>query len=290
MRLSNSRTDLGCLAVRLARGSTLGVLLGMGALGVAVSLQACSDAGETTSGRRVLLHTRVEMDAEAAAAFTNPVGWQITLSKAVLATDAFYYFDGAPPLVSNQPRLDWTYASRWLGLGVAHAHPGHYEAGNAMGEMLEPSSIDLFAGTAEYSDGSGVSGVYRSARFSFASRATGPVAEQLEGHVAVVEGTASKDGAELRYFRATADLVDVAKSADRGEVEGCEFHEVDVQGDGTVTVVIDPRVWFDLTDFSAIASGSAGAPTELPLDSQPKIAFAQGLAQLSAYKFSYLSL
>jgi hypothetical protein len=86
---------------------------------------------------------------------------------------------------------------------------------------------------------------------------------------------------------ASADLVDIEKSAAAGQVAGCEFTETDVKDDGTVTVLVNPRVWFNLVDFSAIDPGSEEAPSVFPDDSQPKIAFAQGLAQLSAYKFSY---
>ena len=70
-------------------------------------------------------------------------------------------------------------------------------------------------------------------------------------------------------------------------MEGCQFVEANVEGDGTVTVVVSPRVWLDLVDFSQIEPGTAEEPTEFPKDSQPAIAFAQGLAQLSAYEFSY---
>jgi hypothetical protein len=54
-----------------------------------------------------------------------------------------------------------------------------------------------------------------------------------------------------------------------------------------VTVRVDPSVWFFLVDFSELDPGTEDEPSELEPDSQPRIAFAEGLAQLSAYEFSY---
>jgi hypothetical protein len=46
-------------------------------------------------------------------------------------------------------------------------------------------------------------------------------------------------------------------------------------------------VWFDLVDFAELEPGSSDAPSEFESDTQPRLAFADGLAQLSAYEFSY---
>jgi hypothetical protein len=263
----------------------LASLVSVFGLGSGALLQACSS--DATSGRRVVLHTRFELEPSVVSGFTTGVGWNVTLSKALLATGPFYYFDGVPPLVLNQPRHGWEYAARWLGLGIAHAHPGHYQAGSALGQMLEPSSLDVLGGAVDLADGAGISGTYRSASFSFSSPPVGPLASELAGRAAVVAGTAQKDGEEPRIFLASASLADIEKSAAKGQVQGCELTEVDVEADGTVTVVVNPRIWLNLVDFTAIDPGSAHAPSSFPDDSQPKIAFAQGLAQLSAYKFSY---
>jgi len=80
---------------------------------------------------------------------------------------------------------------------------------------------------------------------------------------------------------------DIENSAAQGHVEGCEFHEVNVGADGLVTVLVNPSVWFNLVDFTLVEPGSEAAPTEFAAGTQPQIAFAQGLAQLSAYKFTY---
>lgn len=263
-----------------------GLLLGGVTLGAA--LEGCSsDSSDATGGKRVVLHTRVTVDDAARSKFTTAMGWDVELTQAAVAAGPFYYFDGAPPLV-RQERLNssWQYAARVLGLGVAHAHPGHYQAGNAMGQMLEASSLDLLSGAVDFPDGDGVSGTYRSARFTFAEP-NGAAKQLLDGHSALVEGSASKDGEATHYFRGYADLADVEEHATKGQVDGCEFTKADIEADGTVTVTIDPRVWLDLVDFTTADEGAADAPADLPADSDARIGFVLGVAQLSAYKFSY---
>jgi hypothetical protein len=277
---------------RIARRGALaaggGVLASLVGLGLAVGLQACSSDAESTTGKRVVLHTRVEVNDVALSEFTTAVGWNVTLTKAAVSAGPFYYFDGTPPLVLRHRQKSWQYAARVLGLGAAHAHPGHYQAGNAMGEMRESSSLDLFGGAADFPDGEGVTGTYRSARFTF-SEPSGPAKKQLEGHVAVAVGVAKREGEKARYFRAFADLSTIEYSAAYGQIEGCELTEVDVKSDGTITVNVNPKIWFDLVDFTAAEEASEDAPADLPEGSQPQIAFVLGVTQLSAYKFSFSS-
>jgi hypothetical protein len=265
-------------------------LLGsMGALCGALCIEACGSASET-SGRRVALETEVALAADGSS-FTTAAGWNVTLSKAVVSTGAFYYFDGAPPLVQLRSRRGQQLALSALGVADAQAHPGHYQAGQALGQMLEPWSVDLLAGVASLPTGDGVTGVYRSARFSFTAPPTGPAAGELEGHAAVAEGVAERAGVAPIRFRATADLADIERSAAEGHVEGCEFTELEIEGTGLVSVAVNPKIWFDLVDFAELVptpeNTAEDTPLSFPSDSQPKIAFAQGLAQLSAYKFSF---
>lgn len=272
---------------RLFTAATDGLALSVLGLALAVATEACSsDSDSGTSGKRVVLHTRVTVSPSAKRKFTATSGWDVTLSAAAVSAGPFYYFDGVPPLVLHSEQKTWHYAANFLGLGTAHAHPGHYQAGNAMGEMLESSSADLLGGAVDFPDGNGISGVYRSARFTFAE-ASGPARKVLAGHVALAAGVAEKVGEAPRYFRAVADLSDVEKHATRGEVAGCELKEADVQADGTITVTVDPKIWFELVDFSDAQEGSAGAEADLPSDSLAKVGFVLGVAQLSAYEFSY---
>jgi hypothetical protein len=280
------RHDFEAIIRRTLSAVTLGTALCAAGLIAGVTLQACSDAKTTTGGKLVVLHTRVTLNEVAKSEFTSAVGWSITLSEARVSAGPFYYFDGAPPLVRRERSSDFRFAARLLGLGLAHAHPGHYQAGNALGQMLASASIELLGDSVELPVGEGVSGTYRSARFTF-SEPSGTGSAALDGHVALAVGKAQKAGKTPRFFRAFADLSAIEKSASQGHIDGCEFDEVDVQGDGTVTVTVDPKIWFDLVDFTDADAGSEAAPAELPDGSQPQLAFVLGTTQLSAYKFAY---
>jgi hypothetical protein len=294
-------------------GSVIGVLLS-GAL----LFGGCS-ASQTTTGKRVALTTRATADqAELKSGFDTSLGWHVDLKRAAVAFDSFYYFDGEPAFVHNtrpsrlpsqQPPLLENSVDRllqFLGEGVAHAHPGHYQAGNARGQMLVPGSVDLFAENTVLGDGSGVTGTYRSGRFTFADRVVGSAAKTLGQHVAVVEGSATRLGsAELAagpveagtadagsaapviHFRLFADYADLSTNVTNGEIDGCEFKAAEVQGDGAVTLTFKPSIWFDLVDFSAVAPGSEEEPTEVAQGDIAQLGFALGLVQLTGYQFSF---
>jgi hypothetical protein len=271
---------------RVLRFAALSAITSAGALGLALGIEACGTGD--TGGARIVLDTRVEL-APNAQRFTTAMGWDVTLSRALVSTGPFYYFNGAPPLVQRDRQLEprWPSMLEALGLSQAFAHPGHYKAGDALGQMLNSWSIDLFAGPADLPAGDGVTGFYRSASFSFTSPPEGPEASAMESHAAIAEGIAVREGAEPLHFLALADLADVERSAANGYVDGCEFTELDIEEAGRVTVLVNPKIWFDLVDFAELAPATNDAPVEFPADSQPRIAFALGLAQLSAYKFSF---
>jgi hypothetical protein len=276
-------------AARAARRAlsitALSVVGSVGALGLALSIEACS-AGET-SGERVVLDTRVEL-APGAQSFTTEMGWDVTLSRILISTGPFYYFDGPPRVVQVAPKLrrrPWPLEV--LGSSEAFAHPGHYKAGDALGQMLDSWSIDLLAGGADLPAGAGVSGLYRSASFSFTAPPEGPMADVMESQAAIAEGVATRPGMAPLRFVATAELADIERSAADGYIDGCQFEEVDIEREGRVVVRVNPKVWFDLVDFAELAPAASDTPVLFPHDSQPKLAFALGLAQLSAYEFSF---
>jgi hypothetical protein len=252
---------------------------------VAVALSSC-DGG--TSGHRVELRTRLVTDLDATHTVTTAMGWTVTLTRALVSTGELHYYDGEPAFIASvgpswRGRL-WAALSP---IGTAHAHPGHYIKGNGMGDVLPPFSADLLATPIDLPDGAGISGMVRSATFSFAPPSAGPVAVALGGHVALAEGSATKEGTTV-HFAVSADLADVARTAKDGAVTGCVFDAVDMQQSGTVTVTVKPRVWFNYVDFGALPPGTADAPTVIEPAAVAHVAFAIGLAQLSAYQFSYV--
>ncbi len=265
----------------------------LNAIGLAVSLTCLSgcgsDSADSTTGKRIVLHTKLTANPVVQTTFTTGFKWDVTLTKAKVAVSAFYYFDGPPPTaLFKVPQRRRNFGERLSNffVGTAFAHPNHYQAGTALGESILPKPIafDLFSeGPLTLNDGDGVTGVYRSARFVFPQ--TPPSDGVLDGHLAVAEGTALKHDdatAEPIYFRLIADYADIAMNVNEGAIDGCVLDETTVTGDGTITVEIEPTVWFNLVDFSKIDAGTADSPTEARSPG-----FSQGLTELSAYHFSY---
>jgi hypothetical protein len=262
-------------------------------IGLAFSLSCLggcnSTSADSTPGKRVVLHTVLTANPIVQSTFTTGFKWDVTLTKAKVSVSAFYYFDGPPPTaLFKAARRRRSLGGRLSGffVGTAFAHPGHYQAGTALGESIlpEPLAFDLFsARPLALNDGDGVTGVYRSARFVLPQ--TAPTDDVLDGHLAVAEGKAvAHDDANAApiYFRLIADYDDIAMNVNEGAVDGCVLDETTVTGDGTITVEVEPTVWFNLVDFSKIDAGSADSPTEARSPG-----FSQGLTELSAYHFSF---
>jgi hypothetical protein len=246
-----------------------------------------SDSSGSTSGKRIVLHTTVTAEPATFATLTTGFGWDVTLTRAAVATSAFYYFDGPPPTALNRPhRPTLRQRLESFVIGTAWAHPGHYQAGTALGEAIFPhaETLDLFGSLPlELPDGDGVTGTYRSARLVLPSEA--PSGATLAGHIAVAEGSAQKhDGSSDGpiHFRLIADYADVSESVNHGAVDGCVLDETAVDDDGTITVEVKPTIWLNLVDFSKLDPGSEDEPSEAH-----DAGFSQGVTQLSAYHFSY---
>jgi hypothetical protein len=273
--------------VKFVGGAAL-FALGLSLAGGA-ALGACG-AADATTGKRVALSTRIVADDGIDAPFTNAFGWSVQLDQVALSVGPLYYFDGAPIFsASVTPRAadPRTALIRLLGIGVAWAHPGHYQPGNAMGQVLSPSSVDLALGPADLPPGDGVSGIFRSGRFTFEPKPVGSAAEALSGHVVVVTGEATK-GAVKRKFSAWASESDVLGANGEPVLEGCAFEgEPDVQEDGTVTLHVKPSVWLDQAELDEVPESADGAYVPLPADGEAFRAFTRGLKKGSGIVFTF---
>ena len=265
-------------------GATAAVALASLSSGALIG--ACDEA--TTSSARVSLETRIIADDGIDAPFTNAYGWSIRLTKAAVSVGALYSFDGASIFsMRSMPRRPGDVLERWLGVRVAHAHPGHYAPGTAMGQMLDASSADLAQGPSELPVGEGVAGIYRSGRFVYGANPEGAAASVLEGHVVVLEGEAKK-GDMTRVFRAVGDAGDALDSFGEPKLEGCAFEEAtDVQEAGTIVVHVKPSVWLDQSEFDDVPESPDGAPVEIARDGAAFKAFARGLKKGSSIVFSF---
>ncbi len=251
-------------------------------------LSGCgSDSGGSTTGKTIVLHSELTADPVIKSELTTGFGWDVTLTQAKVAVSALYYFDGPPPTAFfKTPHRSFGERISNFVVGTAWAHPGHYQAGTALGQTIlpDPIAFDLFSSKpVDLNDGDGVTGTYRSARFVFPQKA--PKDDVLDGHLAIAEGKALKHGdatAVPIYFRLIADYDDISMNVNQGAVDGCVLDETTVTGDGTITVEVRPMIWLNLVDFSKIAVGTAKKPTEAR---DP--GFSQGITELSAYHFSY---
>jgi hypothetical protein len=247
------------------------------------AMGGCGDGSDSTTGHRIKLGTRLTTGPE--ATFTNSEGWSIVLSKAYVSVGPLYYFDGAVIFSSSAAARK----SLWADLGElfekrAYAHPGHYIPGEARGEMRTPLTVDLRVAESVLPSGEGVTGVVRSATFSFQAPPAGDLAPQLGGHVAVLEGTATK-GADVRIFRAEIDAADVTNTENATAVEGCPFTEVEMGSDGTVTVNVKLALWLDQVEFDRIDASPDGTPVLLGGIARNELV--RGMKAGDAYVFSY---
>lgn len=244
----------------------------------------------STGGQRISLGTRVVATEGVAAPIENEYGWSITLTAARVSIGELYYFSGAPVVASrggqprSRPRAGPLLKGLWA-IPSAHAHPGHYTEGDALGQMLEPRTVDLLVESA-LANAEAVTGRYESARFSFASPPQGELAGEMDGHVVWVEGEATKGGAVVR-FRAAADEADVLTSDEEPVVEGCVFEAADIEASGTVTLTIHPGVWFDQVDFGKVEGAADADRVDLVPGEAPHKAFVRGLKKGTGYTFSY---
>jgi hypothetical protein len=249
---------------------------------------ACSDGADSTTGRRILLGTTISAGDEASTPFTNAQGWTIELQTLLVSTGAFYYFEGATIFSKNDAPPNRTYQllDRFVGVRSAYAHPGHYVQGTARGQILNGLTVDLHHGPAELAMAEGVSGLVRSATFSFGSPPQGALAGEMESHVAVIEGAATK-GSDVRAFRAEISASDVLNANRAPVIEGCPFVPTDMQGDGAVAVAIQLPIWFDQVEFDTIPASNDGRPVLIPESSIAHNQLARGLKKGNAYVFSY---
>lgn len=232
---------------------------------LALTVTACEADGGQTSGARFTLHTRMELEGTTASTRSN---WNVQLTRVRVAVGALHYFTGEPLGASRVVRKQSALAEvlRWISIPSAHAHPGHYVEGEALGEMLTPSTIDLLA-PVTLGDANATSGTYRSARFTFAAAPSAEQDAEMGGAVLLIEGDAARD-AENRRFLFRAAPADLLNASQKPEIEGCHFAEHSIEAEGTVVLTAKPSIWFAAADFSELAEEPNGAAVEVAKDSR----------------------
>ena len=229
--------------------------------------------GGDTGQQRVAFEVRAAGAEGGAARFTNDYGWTVELQAAAVSLGPIYFFDGEP-LISLDRLLDWLSP-----IAVAHAHPGHYVAGEAMGQLLEQHSVDLLAGPAtSLAMADGVTGPYNSARVALRPSAADDAL--LAGRSAVVSGRATLAGEDPVDFEGSLEL-DL-------EIEGipCGLR---VDGrPGHMQIAVDLQRWFKRVDFATMPAASVDGIQRFEEGTQAQNALIRGVDNTAAFAFAWI--
>ncbi|MCA9554631.1 MAG: hypothetical protein KC933_31640 [Myxococcales bacterium] len=223
---------------------------------LALPLAACGGDG------RGYTQVALEVAADAPSA-PNQHGYIVTLTRAEASIGPVYFFEGEPLFARVRRQA--------LGLliGTAYAHPGHYQEGAAVAELLDPRVVDLMAGdAAALGTADGVTGAYNSAELTF-----GPSAD-LDGVAIRVAGTAEKDGQTIAFSGSLTDTI---------TIEGITFGATVGTNTAKVRASIDLGAWLERADFGALGADGVLTPGD-----QPHNALSRGVDNTSSIRFELI--
>ncbi|WP_338872858.1 hypothetical protein [Myxococcus stipitatus] len=243
-----------------------GILKGAVALAAASTLSlGCGSEAE----RRTF---NVETTAIALSQQPNERGWKVTLDTAHVSLGPVRFFEGRVLLSSRPSRLN---LYSLIG-GTAHAHPGHYIPGDALGELLETHTVNLLGGVMTLGTASAVTGEYGSLELTLPAPTSATDARGvLKGHAVRLTGTAAHvDKGQVRF-----DVeVDLPKP-----VAGVRFEKSLGKEAGRVRISVDLRKWMDRIDFATATDPDADGTYTFPADSQARNALLRGVEDTTAY-------
>jgi hypothetical protein len=221
-----------------------------------VTLSAC---GASTEQVRHTFPLEVVVKAPA---MPTDSGWTVTDVQGTVSVSSVRFFSGKV-LISRRSPLDWL-------ISTAHAHPGHYEAGAALGELLTPLELDLSRRDAvEWGTVSAVTGSYGSAELGWA---TGVRAR----------GTATKGGQTVRF--------DTGLLTPSKPLSAIPFEHVMTTAPGRVRLELDLGVLLSRVDFAqTLALPDAQGVTSLDRGSPAFNGFDRGVTDTSSYRFTWQS-
>ncbi len=191
-----------------------------------LSLLSCTG----TESVRVTFPVEVTAKSEQ---LTTTSGWNVTLTSATAELSAIRFFSGD----ALEVRAPW-----WRNalVGTAYAHPGHYEEGDALGELLAGLTVDLLAsepvawGTAD-----GVTGDIRSQELTFGAGGLS------------LEGVAEKDGTQVAF---------AVQHTPSSPVSGAKFEHTLTTAKGTAHLQLDLQRILTQVDFAQ--TGSSAEPID----------------------------
>jgi hypothetical protein len=249
---------------------------------------ACGDEGGRTRGARVALEGSVLAPTDELT-FTNDKGWRVAIARARMGLGTISFHEGAPIASRGErapdPRSRRNASARGslaFFVGTAHAHPGHYVEGDALGQFVGWTGVDLVAGAA-LPRGEGVTGSYRSARLAFGDVDGRNPEGNPDAIVAVVEGAATR-AEEQRAFRVEVRASDLATGGAL-VVEGCPVEDGEIQRSRAIELTVRPSVWFERADFAELAP-AGNEPRAVPRETVFFRAVVRGMRAATSYRFS----
>ncbi len=217
---------------------------------VLLVLSAC---GGTVAQRRTF---PVEVAGVPTTSMGNDKGWVVTLTEAKATVGPVRFFSGKV-LISRR----WSPLS--LFVGTAHAHPGHYVEGEALGEVLTTKEVDLLAtGPTSLGDANAVTGEYGSMELTVTK--------------VRLKGTAT--------LGATTVDFDTTEFTPKEPLAGIRFEKVLGTEQVIARINVGLQTWVTRIDFAKTGGASAFAA-----DSEAFNAFNRGVLDTSAYDSKFIN-
>lgn len=233
------------------------------------ALLVLAAACDPTDGREVAFRMRIEterVDDAPPGTFVTATGWRVELTEAVVVLGPVYLHENPPLRAFNQrPWLD-RLGRLFIAPAFAHAGDNQFAGGAVLAEYLDQVAVDLLA-PAGLDVGELVASGGRARSFSLwlePPGAFGPVAgAPTRGFHAWVAGAATRDGERIE-FEGGLELPP-------GQTRRVEGLAADVPFDadgGVLTLLVRPKAWFDLADFSTLTESADSGRTRITRDSQ----------------------
>lgn len=183
----------------------------------------------------------------------NEQGWSVVLDTATVQVGPVQFFEGE--VLLSRRFSPWN-----LVVPTAHAHPGHYVAGESMGEWLGSAVVNLLAEPKEVGVVEAVTGGYGSMQLTLSS--------------IHLKGVATKDGESIS-FEATHTLA--------SPLEGVRAEADVTTSPITAQLDIDVAKWLQRVDFATAVDANEDGTFTFEPQTQAHNALTRAVANTGAY-------